>query len=154
MKTWLRLAVVLSTPVCLINTAAQAPKHCGDVMPAADVTKAGFTGLKLGREATPKPDQLSCGYTMQNGSAFTIEVITGPRAKTAADGYQKATSLSKGKIESIAGLGKRAWYERGSAALWVDSGTDVFSVIMGGQEGSPGVKERLEAVARIVLSHL
>jgi hypothetical protein len=154
MKRWLLFAAVLSTPVWPTNAAAQAPKHCGDVMPAADATKAGFSGLKLGREATPKPDQLSCGYTAPNGSAFTIEVITGPRAKSAADGYQRAASLSKGKIESIAGLGTRAWYERGSAVFWVDSGTAVVSVTMGGQEGSAGVKERLEAVARVVLSHL
>jgi hypothetical protein len=154
MKTWLLIAMVLTELAWPAHAAAQTPKRCGDLMPPTDATKAGFAGLTVGREGTAKPDQLTCGYMARDGRTFTIEVITGPRAQTTADGYQRAASFSKGKVESVAGVGKRAWYDRSSATFWVDTGSAAVAVMMGGQEGSPGVKERLESVARVVLSHL
>jgi hypothetical protein len=148
------LTVVLSTAVPSGTDAQQPAKHCQDLLSDADAAKAtGFTGIKMIREAMPRPDQVNCGYGGNDG-AFTLEVVTGPRAKTGSDGYERAASMSKARVETVPGIGKRAWYDRSSALLWVDTGTAAISLVMGGKEGNPSVKGWLEAIARNVILHL
>jgi hypothetical protein len=152
-----RACIVLTL---VLNAAArpslgtpQAVRHCADLLSDADASKAtGAAGVKMMREATPKPDEIACGYGVN--ATFSFNVITGPRAKTASDNYEKGTSLLKTRVETVTGLGKRAWYDRSSAMLWVDTGNAAVSVVMGGKEGNPSVKGWLEAIARIVTSHL
>src|SRR5438309_457370 len=97
------------------NSAGDEALHGTDI--GCGCGKGGLHRDHAGRERAPRPDQLNCGFTAGGGKGFTVEIVSGARAKTAADGYQLAASMSKGKIETIAGIGKRAWYDRSTAAL-------------------------------------
>jgi hypothetical protein len=149
----LMLGLVLNALLQPDLAIAQSTRRCRDVLSDAEAAAAtGFKDVKLLRETPRPPDRLMCGYS--GGVTFTLEIASGPSAKTASDAYERAVSLGKGKVERVPGLGKRAWYDRSSALMWVDEGDTALSVVMGGSEGNPSVRRWLETIARSALTHL
>jgi hypothetical protein len=137
------------------GSAITASRRCVDLMSDVEAAKAtGFTGIKIMRESSPNPETLICSYGGGQGQEFTLRVATGTEYTRTLANWQLMASGAMGEMEAVSGIGKRGLWHPATAALRIDTGHAIIFVVMGGEEGNPSVKGWLEAVARVVASHV
>ena len=71
--------------------------------------------------------------------------------------YQEGAAglgLLTSEMEAVDGIGERAFWDRHKASMWIDTGKSLVVIVMGGQEGNPAVKGWLQALARVIVSHV